>query len=56
VLQVGFLRNDEKQEVLRTPNDDEPAHGDVRGAKNPKRRRRLKEHAEWVIRPALQPR
>jgi hypothetical protein len=55
VLQVGYLCNEEEQEILRTPQEDEPAHGDVRGVKNTKRRRRLKKHAEWVIRPALQP-
>jgi hypothetical protein len=52
VLRVGYLRHEESQEILRTPNDDEPAHGDVRGVKNSPRRRRLKKHAEWVIRPA----
>jgi hypothetical protein len=55
VLQAGYLRSEEEQEILRTPQDDEPAHGDVRGVKNTKRRRRLKKHAEWVIRPELQP-
>lgn len=55
VLQAGYLCKDEEQEILRTPQDDEPAHGDVRGVKNTKRRRRLKKHAEWVIRPAQQP-
>lgn len=55
VLKVGYLRNEEDQEIRRTPKDDEPAHGDVRGVKNTRRRRRLKQHAEWVIRPALQP-
>jgi hypothetical protein len=55
VLRVDFLRNKEQQEILRTPRDDEPAHGDVRGTKNSSRRRRLKKHAEWVVRPASQP-
>lgn len=55
VLQVGYLRKEEDQQILRTPKDDEPAHGDVRGVKNTKRRRRLKKHAEWVVRPAAQP-
>jgi hypothetical protein len=54
-LNVGFLRNDHEQEILRTPNDDELAHGDVRGSKTPKRRKRLKKHAEWVIEPAKPP-
>lgn len=55
VLQVGFLRKDEEQEVLRTPKQDELAHGDVRGTKNTKRRRRLKKHARWVVQPAKRP-
>lgn len=54
-LNVGFLRNEEEQEILRSPKDDEPAHGDVRGTKNTKRRRRLKKHAEWVARPQKDP-
>lgn len=54
-LEVGFLRHEEEQEILRTPEEDEPAHGDVRGVKNTKRRRRLKKHAEWVIQPAKRP-
>jgi hypothetical protein len=40
------------QEVVRSPNDDEPAHGDVCGPKNPKRRKRIKKNASWVIEPA----
>jgi hypothetical protein len=52
-LQVHFLRHEEDQEVLRTPREDEPAHGDVRGTKNTKRRRRLKKHAVWIVQPAL---
>jgi hypothetical protein len=54
-LNVGFLRNDEAQEVLRSPNSEELAHGDVRGTKNSSRRRRLKKHAEWIIRPGKDP-
>lgn len=54
-LNAGFLRKDEKQEVLRSAKDDEPAHGDVRGPKNPKRRKRLKKHASWVIEPQQAP-
>lgn len=54
-LRVGFLRHQEQQEILRTPTDDEPAHGDVRGAKNGKRRKKLKKHAEWVVQPAKRP-
>jgi hypothetical protein len=55
VLNVGFLRKDEEQEIFRTPEDDEPAHGDVRGQKNPKRRKRLKKHARWVVEPQKSP-
>lgn len=54
-LNAGFLRNDEGQEILRTPEDDEAAHGDVRGPKNPKRRKRLKKHASWVVEPQKAP-
>ena len=54
-LEVGFLRHEEDQELRRTPEPDERAHGDVRGTKNPKRRKRLKAHAEWVARPAAPP-
>ncbi len=53
-LRVGFLRHQE-QKILRTPTDDEPAHGDVRGAKNGRRRKALKKHAEWVVQPAKRP-
>ncbi len=53
-LRAGFLRQ-EQQEILRTPTDDEPAHGDVRGAKNGRRRKALKKHAEWVVQPAKRP-
>ena len=51
VVVTQYVRDEEGQLVLRTPTEMEPAHGDVRGAKNPKRRKRLKKHAEWVIRP-----
>jgi hypothetical protein len=51
VLQARFLRNEESQDIRRTPMEDEPAHGDVRGTKNLKRRRRIKKQANWVIRP-----
>lgn len=54
-LNVGFLRNEAQQTVLRSPQDDEPAHGDVRGAKNPRRRKKLKKHAEWVVEPTKRP-
>jgi len=55
VLKATFARDEEAQEILRSPRDDEPAHGDVRGKKNPKRRKRLKKHARWVVRPKASP-
>lgn len=55
VLTAQFLRHAESQEIRRTPIEEEPAHGDVRGKKNPKRRRRLKAHADWVVQPARHP-
>jgi hypothetical protein len=55
VLEARFLKQDESQEIRRTPLDGEPAHGDVRGKKNLKRRRRLKKHANWVVQPARPP-
>jgi hypothetical protein len=55
VLRANFVRAEEEQEVRRSPNDDEPAHGDVRGKKGAKRRKRLKKHAEWIVRPAAPP-
>lgn len=55
-LSVGFVRKENsKQEVLRSPNDEEPAHGDVRGNKPPACRKRLKKHATWVIEPQATP-
>jgi hypothetical protein len=51
-LSVGFLRKEKsQQEVLRSPNDEEPAHGDVRGGKPPACRKRIKKHATWVVEP-----
>lgn len=55
VLEVRYLRGHEQQDVRRTPRDEELAHGDVRGKKNGKRRKRLKAHAQWVVRPAAPP-
>ena len=55
VLEARFLRHEESQELRRTPIEEEPAHGDVRGRKNPKRRRRLKAHANWIVQPARHP-
>jgi hypothetical protein len=55
VLRVGYLSDEEQQVVLRTPEDAEPAHGDVCGKKGSKRRKRLKKHASWAVRPAADP-
>jgi hypothetical protein len=52
--ETRFLRDELGQEVLRTPDPEEPpepAHGDVRGTKGPGRRKRIKKHATWVFRP-----
>ena len=54
-LSVGFLRNEVDQSIHRTPNHEELAHGDVRGGKNPKRRKKLKKHARWVVEPQMPP-
>jgi hypothetical protein len=54
-LEVGWLREEAKQETLRSPEEEEPAHGDVRGKKNGKRRKKLKAHARWVVRPTTPP-
>jgi hypothetical protein len=56
VLEAKFLRDEEQQRMFRTPKAEEPAHGDVCGKKNFKRRRRLKKHARWLVRPAAEPR
>ena len=46
---------DEEQEILRTRQPGEPAHADVRGPKNPRRRKRIKKRAQWVVRPGATP-
>ncbi len=51
VLEVGYLRHDEQQTPLRTPEPSELAHGDICGKKAPGRRKRLKKHAEWLSDP-----
>jgi hypothetical protein len=51
-LNAGFLKNDMEQSIHRSPKDDEPAHGDVRGEKKTSRRRKIKKRAEWVVEPA----
>lgn len=52
VLEAGCIRNVNEQTIQRSPTDQEPAHGDVLGGKNSKRRRRLKACAAWVVPPA----
>ena len=54
VLTAGYLTDEEGQELRRTPDleNDEPAHGDVRGKKGPGRRKRIKRNAVWLVPPA----
>lgn len=52
VLEAGCITDVNEQTIHRTPTEHERAHGDVRGNKNSKRRRRLKKCATWVIPPA----
>jgi hypothetical protein len=52
---VAYLRHEEDQTIWRTPEVDEPAHGDVCGTKNTKRRRRIRKQATWIVRPAVAP-
>ena len=54
-LPVQYLRDEEQQKPLRTPEEDEQAHGDICGKKAPKRRKRLKKHASWIVEPAADP-
>lgn len=54
-LNAGFLQKDQAQEIHRTPIEAESAHGDVRGPKNGRRRKRLKKHATWVVEPQKPP-
>lgn len=54
-LKTDCARAISEQEVVRSPNADEPAHGDVLGVKNTKRRKRFKKCATWVIEPATPP-
>jgi hypothetical protein len=51
-LLTRTVREIPEQEIIRSPTDDEPAHGDVMGVKNSKRRKRFKKSATWVIEPA----
>jgi len=41
----------EQQEVERDPIPEEPAHGNVVGAKNPRRRSRFARAARWIVEP-----
>jgi hypothetical protein len=49
-ITAGAVRH-EGQAVAHAPETDEPAHGAVCGTKGTKKRRRMKEAAEWVIYP-----
>lgn len=52
---AGYLCKDLAQEVWRTPRSEEPAepaHGDVHGSKNSKRRKKIKAKAKWVLEPS----
>ena len=49
-LTAGIVRSLE-QAVVRSPNNAEPAHGDVVGKKNGRRRRELAAVARWVCPP-----
>jgi hypothetical protein len=51
VLLAGCIEEVPEQTLHRTPTQAEPAHGDVRGNKNSKRRKRLKKCAEWLVPP-----
>lgn len=56
VLEASYLkREQQRQEIRRTPTEEELAHGDVRGKKNSACRRRIKAHATWLVRPAAPP-
>lgn len=49
-LTAGFVRQHE-QIVIRSPTDDEPAHGEVIGSKPKSRRRILAEATRWIVAP-----
>jgi hypothetical protein len=53
--ETKFLRDDESQDVRRTPQPGEPAHGDVTGPKNSNRRSRIRKKADWVFPPPAPP-
>ncbi len=51
-LRTDCARAIPEQEVLRSANSAEPAHGDVVGVKGSKRRKKFKRCASWVVQPA----
>lgn len=51
VIRVAPLIEDEEQKLYRTPDEHEPAHGDVCGPKGAGRRRRIKKAARWLDAP-----
>lgn len=54
-LKAEAVRAIPEQEIERSPNEDEPAHGDVLGVKGSKRRKKFKKCATWVVEPAIPP-
>jgi len=55
VLRASCVTSVPEQTIRRSPTPEECAHGDVVGAKNTKRRKRLKRCATWVFPPATAP-
>ena len=51
-VKTEAVRTINEQEVVRSPELKEPAHGDVLGTKNSKRRKKFKKLASWVVEPA----
>jgi hypothetical protein len=54
-VKTEAVRTINEQEIVRSPEPEEPAHGDVRGTKNTKRRKKFKKLASWVVEPAVSP-
>lgn len=49
-IQAGEARAQE-QRILRSPDPDEPAHGDVWGEKPGRVQRQLAKCAQWIVQP-----
>ena len=54
-VKTEAVRTINEQKVVRSPEPNEPAHGDVLGTKNTKRRKKFKKLASWVVEPAASP-